>query len=38
MPEISLFVDESGESGTESKYYLLTFVFSIVFLFSSSHY
>lgn len=27
MPEISLFVDESGESGTESKYYLLTLVF-----------
>ena len=27
MPEISLFVDEPGESGTESKYYLLTLVF-----------
>lgn len=27
MPEISLFVDESGESGTELKYYLLTLVF-----------
>lgn len=27
MPEISLFADESGESGTESKYYLLTLVF-----------
>lgn len=27
MPEMSLFVDESGESGTESKYYLLTLVF-----------
>lgn len=27
MLEISLFVDESGESGTESKYYLLTVVF-----------
>ena len=27
MLEISLFVDESGESGTESKYYLLTLVF-----------
>ena len=27
MPEISLFVDESGESGTESKYYLVTLVF-----------
>lgn len=27
MPEISLFVDESGECGTESKYYLLTLVF-----------
>ena len=27
MPEISLFVDESGESGTESKHYLLTLVF-----------
>ena len=27
MPEISLFVDESDESGTESKYYLLTLVF-----------
>lgn len=27
MPEISLFVDESGESGTKSKYYLLTLVF-----------
>lgn len=26
MREISLFVDESGESGTESKYYLLTLV------------
>ena len=26
MPEISLFADESGESGTESKYYLLTLV------------
>lgn len=26
MSEISLFVDESGESGTESKYYLLTLV------------
>ena len=25
--EISLFADESGESGTESKYYLLTLVF-----------
>ena len=27
MLEISLFADESGESGTESKYYLLTLVF-----------
>ena len=27
MAEISLFVDESGESGAESKYYLLTIVF-----------
>lgn len=27
MAEISLFVDESGESGAESKYYLLTLVF-----------
>lgn len=27
MLEISLFVDESGEIGTESKYYLLTLVF-----------
>lgn len=27
MSEISLFVDESGENGTESKYYLLTLVF-----------
>lgn len=27
MLEISLFTDESGESGTESKYYLLTLVF-----------
>lgn len=26
MPEMSLFVDESGESGAESKYYLLTLV------------
>ena len=27
MLEIGLFADESGESGTESKYYLLTLVF-----------
>lgn len=27
MAEISLFADESGECGTESKYYLLTLVF-----------
>lgn len=27
MLEISLFADESGESGTESKYYLMTLVF-----------
>ena len=26
MLEASLFVDESGESGTQSKYYLLTLV------------
>ena len=26
MPEISVFADESGEAGTESKYYLLTLV------------
>lgn len=27
MSEINLFADESGESGTEPKYYLLTQVF-----------